>query len=399
MLATVLQPDDTATTYPDCMHCRIHKGHATPNTDTEDTSDDSTLIGVPKYSHCSTGLAHQHWVDELLSGGGFGVHCTQAAEAIHKSCMKLPSERVRHLHANKTQDSMQNYLKYTYLFGDMLRDATPNTRVQSKVCSGVSVPISTHMPDEILSSRDQHRFLHPQIRLACFELLDMLCDQFLMRKSVASYRLLRTCHFQFGQKLTRSDGEIYWATDSRYLIPNSSGNARRRDVLRLQGVEQLGRHTNALCCEAVGFFDLFYLSELTVPDHLADQVQNGRLSFVIGRWFEPHSSAVERDATSRPVCPGPLHINHCLWRYAKARDNRRALVTASGRDTAAVTEQAKLFGADQSSQRACLQNERRAYYGLVLPANIVSAAHMCPCFLPNTSEPDYTTWLESVTIC
>ena len=292
---------------------------------------------------------------------------------------------------------MQQYLKYTYLFGDMLRDATPNTRVQSKVCSGVSVPIATHMPDEILSPKDQQRFLHPQIRLACFELLDMLCDQLRMRKTVASYRLLRTCHFQFGQKLTLSDGEIYWATDSRYAT--QYGNGRRRDALRLKGVEQLGPRTNALCCEAVGFFDLFYLSELTLPDHLADQVQNGRLSFVIGRWFEPHSSAVERDATSRPVCPGPLHINHCLWRYAKAPTNRRALVTATGRDTAAVKTQAKLFGADQSSQRVCLNDERRAYYCLVLPVNIVSRANMCPCFLPNTSEPDYTTWLESDTIC
>ena len=378
---------------------RIWEGH--DNTATEDTSDDSTLCGLPKFSHGSCGLTHQHWVDQLISGGAFGVHCTQAAEAIHKTCMKLPAQRVRHLHANQTQAHMQSYLKSSYLFEEMLRDTPTPVATRRPPATGISGLIATHMPsgDELLEPAEQRRFIHPEIRLACYEFLDLLCDQFLLRPSRESYSKLLDLEFHFGQKLIQTGGKIYWATDSRYNhIVNASGECRRRDALRLQGVESTPTHTNALCCEAVAFVAVENISRLTLPDHLLEQVTHDSLTFVIGRWFEPHKDAVTRDSESRPICPGPLFINHCLWKYAVAERDRRAIVTRTGARTAAVQSQLRAFGPTTKSQNACLESERRAYYGLVLPANIVSTCNMCPVFVPGTSEPDNTTWLESVTL-
>ena len=356
---------------------------------------------MPKFSHGSCGLSHQHWVDQIISAGAFGVHCTQAAEAIHKTCMKLPAQRVRHLHANKTQDHMQNYLKTAYLFEEMLREMPTPVPCLRRVTAGVSALIATHMSSgaDLLDIAAQECFIHPEIRLACYELLDLLCDQFLLRPSRESYMKFVDVEFSFGQKLIRRDGNIYWATDSRYNnIVNASGECRRRDVLRLAGVERTATHTNSLCCEAVAFVDVCNVSRLTLPDHLLERVRHDSLTFVIGRWLEPHRDAVERDAESRPICPGPLHINHCLWRYARASRDRRALVTRTGHRTAAVQSQLRTFGQTTVSQNNCLLSEIRAYYGLVLPNNIVSTCNMCPVFVPGTSNPDYTTWLETVTL-
>ena len=87
-----------------------------------------------------------------------------------------------------------------------------------------------------------------------------------------------------------------------------------------------------------------------------------------------------------------------MWKYAVAERDRRAIITRTGARTAAVQSQLRAFGPTTKSQNACLESERRAYYGLVLPANIVSTCNMCPVFVPGTSEPDNTTWLESVTL-
>jgi len=42
------------------------------------------------------------------------------------------------------------------------------------------------------------------------------------------------------------------------------------------------------------------------------------------RWLEPHATAIDRDSLHRPVCPPPLHLNHCLWSFALSRRRRPA---------------------------------------------------------------------------
>ena len=55
-------------------------------------------------------LTHQHFVEQIVSAGGFNVHDVQAPEAAHKVNMHLPSARVRHLSTNETQASMLKYM-------------------------------------------------------------------------------------------------------------------------------------------------------------------------------------------------------------------------------------------------------------------------------------------------
>lgn len=77
--------------------------------DTDDTDDESNL-GGHRYSHGPSSLIHQHWVCQVITAGGFNVHCTQSAEAAHKTSAKLAASRVRHLRGMKTVHSMATYL-------------------------------------------------------------------------------------------------------------------------------------------------------------------------------------------------------------------------------------------------------------------------------------------------
>ena len=105
-------------------NCLIIRRNET-DTDTASTSDDCCVGGLGKYSHGSIGLSHQHWVEQVISAGSFGVHCTEAAEAYHKTCMRLTSQRVKHLRPNLTQKSMLNYLQRFNLFETLSRAQMP----------------------------------------------------------------------------------------------------------------------------------------------------------------------------------------------------------------------------------------------------------------------------------
>ena len=193
------------------MHIdRTWPKHRHPNTDTESTDDECTLGGYPTFSHGSVSLSHQHWVAQLISGGAFGVHCTQAAEAHHKHCMKLPAQRVRHLDNNNTTRFMQEYLKNTYLFDSMIEDeAKPVVRAVTPVRAGLRTPLTCDMGTDFASPTIQQSFLHSELRIARFELLDLLCNHFKLPNSTASYVLLENFEFRFGQQLCRCDGQIF----------------------------------------------------------------------------------------------------------------------------------------------------------------------------------------------
>jgi len=55
---------------------------------TEDTEDESNIGGRGRFSHGDLALVHQHWVESVISAGCFSAHCTEAAEAYHKLCMR-----------------------------------------------------------------------------------------------------------------------------------------------------------------------------------------------------------------------------------------------------------------------------------------------------------------------
>ena len=91
-------------------------------------------------------------------------------------------------------------------------------------------------------------------------------------------------------------------------------------------------------------------------------------TYALVRWLEPHPDAWERDIDRRPVCPGPLHINNCLWRYALSDDPRKSLNVELFRTRCAA--QKNLFGTTEMEQDRCREQELHAYYGLVTPESI-----------------------------
>ena len=263
------------------------------DTDTDSTDDDEDVGGLGKFSHGSYGLVHRHWVKEVISAGSFAVHNTEAAEANHKICMRLASVRVRHLHAAKTKSYMLKYLCWNDLFGEMVKDSEtpPTTRVLFH--RGVGACLTTvHMrAQNLLSTAYQKQFLHKEALITRGELLDLLCDRFGVNRGRASYRKFQCLQWTFGQKLTRQDGTVLWATDSQYPY---GVTRRRRDVLRVHGTEVVNGCLNALCCEAVlfvtvsGVDNFVRLARASVP---ARNASANDITFVLGRWFSPHPSA------------------------------------------------------------------------------------------------------------
>ena len=117
-------------TYTYLYHCDRHwKGHIQDDSTTADTSEENKTGGLGKYSHGSLSLVHQHWVQQVISSGSFAVHCTEAAEAHHKTSMRLSSNRVRHSRPNRTQNSMLKYLLRHLLFESLIDEQpVPPTR-------------------------------------------------------------------------------------------------------------------------------------------------------------------------------------------------------------------------------------------------------------------------------
>ena len=191
---------------------------------------------------------------QVVSAGGFNVHCTQGPEAAHNLNMHLPSARVRHLGNNDTQFSMQRYLNLQHVFDALLtEDLDSQTKHTRKSKPGVYNRMScvtTCHPGVVMASAEYQRsFLHREARVSGGELSDYLCDHFGLPRTRGSHLKMNALQFDFGYKFVREDGRNFWGTDLRY-----GPGLSRHDMLLLDGLEFGGR--DALCCEAICFFKL-----------------------------------------------------------------------------------------------------------------------------------------------
>ena len=240
----------------------------------------------------------------------------------------------------------------------------------------------------------QETFLHERALIARHELLDLLCKHLLLPKTQVTYTTMNALGWHFAQKLIRQDGKTFWATDTRFPY-----GGLRRDVLRIAGSESTGTGRNkrytALCCQAILFVTVTNLG--TLIRHTAE-ITSTTMTFVLGRWFRPHQSVRLRDNDNRPICSGPLNTNHCLWKYAQTARSRKALVGANGRPSAAYERQKRLFGANRNEQMLRYERDKNAYYCLLETNSILDKVNICPEFIADTSEIDYTTWLQTVTL-
>ena len=369
------------------MCVRTYEGHVP--TDTDSTSDESDIGGMGRYSHGPIGLVHQHWIRQVISAGSFAVHCTEMAEAYHKTCMHRASIRVKHGTKNQTQDSMLRYL-----LADLRFESLQHTFFPPRSHAKQKTPFSCDTIQDVFQTWDhdisfrtpafQETILHASVRVTRVEVLDLVCDRFQLPKNLDSYTQLQSLHWMFGHHLICKDGSAYWSKDAR------------RDKLRLRGSEYVRGERNVLCTDTCCFFCIsgLYSAGLQRFDPAGDD----QLVFVLGRWFTPHSSSVERDNQHRPVCPGPCHINHTLWTCTRSGRPRRALVHANGNPTNSFLNHRAFFGSTEADQQQRLRQELHAWFHIVEPHNILCRINICPEFVSDSDKWDLSSWLESVVV-
>ena len=349
-------------------------GHRTAVSDTDSTDEDEKVGGAGFYSHSTVCLTHQHWVKQVITAGGFNVHCTQAAEASHKINMHLSSLRVRHLDINATQDAMLRYCCNRILFQELNHSLFPDVPEEQKpISSGLyqTIPVEfTRTGDD----RNNFRFLHKDVRIVEYELGNLIAGALGMQQDPIPWDHLRKLGIRFAKKLVREDGRTFWA------------DPKRRDIYRLKGYER----GCALCAEAICFFQLENLQSIDVHD--TNLIDKDFQTFILIRWLSPHPHSVERDQCYRPVCPGPLHINNCLWQYSKTERVRLCM------NRPVFTRQRHMFGDRIEDQNNVRLHESHAWYGLVKPENVEETMNMCPVFKRGSSELGEQTWLETVTM-
>ena len=240
----------------------------------------------------------------------------------------------------------------------------------------------------------QQSFLHEQALITRHEVMGLLCKHFLLPKTPVTYSSMNELGWHFAQKLIRQDGKKFWATDTRFPY-----GGLRRDNLRIIGSEYTGtgsnKRRNALCCQAVLFLTVTNLT--TILRHARTSVATNTMTFVLGRWFQPHRYVRLRDNDNRPICPGHLKTNHCLWKYARTERPRPAMVI-NDRPSAAFERQKLLFGVNGDQQIRRYERDKHAYYCLLETNTIAGTMNMCPEFIGNTSAVDYSTWLQSVVL-
>ena len=267
------------------LHFSHWPKHEDDTSDTADTGEDEQVGGLGYSSHGNICLSHQHWVEQLILSGSFSVHCTEAAEAKHKTCMHLPSHRVKHSRQNITQRSMLRYLQRRDLFLHLQSTQTaPVTDDPNKnsvvLAEKVMLPLRivtahgrrvVNMGNNLCSVAQQELFLHPEVRVARVELMDLLCDRLGMPRSRLSYAKMNRLEWVFGQKMVTSRKTTLWATDSQYMCPTSENMSQRRDTYLLRGTERilvqhpsgtLRKKPTALCCEAICFITVKNIRDL-----------------------------------------------------------------------------------------------------------------------------------------
>ena len=167
-----------------------------------------------------------------------------------------------------------------------------------------------------------------------------------------------------------------------------------------------------MCCQSILFFTITDVqktltdNQLPIPDHLRVLNVDGfeaiypdpdTLTFVLGRYFSPHPLAVDRDRQHRPICPGPLSLNHCLWQYAVTARDRQMLVTRNGRPSQMFMNQNYIFGNSHGRQQRRWRNEKNAYFCIHLESEIDSRVHMTREYDEDTMNYS-NVWLETVTL-
>ena len=211
-----------------------------------------------------------------------------------------------------------------------------------------------------------------------------------------------------------TDGNVYWATDTQYTFYYASERRKRRDIVTLTDCENVhvrqpdgsvSVKTTRLCCEIVFFIKItglkifFHSRDLIIPEKVRSAMDEptDSVTCLVGRYFSPHPEAVDRDLQKRPICPGPLKLNHCLWTYAVAARARQILLQPNGQPTTFFNDQGYMFGSDPAQQRRRLLDETHAYLCIHFTSEIHERAQMSREYRDDTLTYS-DVWLQSIVL-
>ena len=263
------------------------------------------------------------------------------------------------------------------------------------------------MAAPFVSGPAQQKFLHPDVRVAVVEVLDLMCDKLGLPHTTVSYRRLQTLDWVIGQKFVGQDGQIFWSTTSDYSFGRGGNHSNaRHDCVRLVQTEEVEVNdgtslVTAQCCRLVSFWTVSGLGRLRhrLPDEFRQRTHDGgdSIHLMMVRFFEAHPCAVSRDSKHRPICPGPLYINNCLWRYARTLSPRHILQNRDGSPSLAYLTQTHIFGQTPAEQNRNYVKERRAYYSFIYPDQISSRSNITELFQGHSCTPS-GEFIETVTL-
>jgi|TARA_B110000037_G_scaffold33847_1_gene40854 hypothetical protein len=141
-----------------------------------------------------------------------------------------------------------------------------------------------------------------------------------------------------------------------------------------------------------------FSEQYPAPAELATPTEDGKqVTFVLVRWFSPHPDATERDSQMRPVCPGPLGVNHCKYVRAKTTRARRCIS-----DNASWTRALTVLSIQPEQQASARADFAHARYEFLQVAAINAYVSMNQYRTWDSQEgawsPDMDTFLETVVI-
>ena len=122
---------------------------------------------------------------------------------------------------------------------------------------------------------------------------------------------------------------------------------------------------------------------LHLPDEFRKRTHNkgDSIHLILVRYLEAHPLAVSRDSEHRPVCPGPLYINNCLWRYARSLSPRGILRNRDNSPSLAYLTQTHVFGQTPAEQTRNYTRECSVYYSFIYPDHILSRSNVTELFI------------------
>ena len=189
---------------------------------------------------------------------------------------------------------------------------------------------------------------------------------------------------------------------------------KRRDIVNTNKTEDVTVRVDhvtynketCLYFETIGFFSLERFKAVFGDNcsHFPEDIRQcikkyGCLTVFLGRYFSPHQTSTRRDAQRRPVCPGHLSLNHCLWKYAVTNRCRRMLVDRNGNPSHAFKTQSHIFGSSKKKRSKVFEDEKNAYLCIHLSCDINGHVNMTREFDTNDLSLSLSdTWLETVTV-